>query len=167
MKRSISSRLAVAAVLIALPSCKTAQSDFPSDKPICLQKAGVVISGFSSRDARDAEKLGDNHALFILNPRLATFKQILSYGRHLSISWNRGETYLAIVDSEGSNREVLYVYDIQKGLLSRVATPAPSELAVYDHYSISVDRWNGDGSISLKISCYGDHNFDERTVIKP
>src|SRR5881296_627610 len=98
--------VALAFVAIAVPSCRSTHGEFPSDRAIPLQRCGATIVGFSSRNPSDAERLGDNHGLFVLSPAHLTFQQILSYGRHLTVYWNREQTCLAIIDSQGSNRQV-------------------------------------------------------------
>ena len=159
-------KVALLFVLGFVPSCTSRQANFPSDQLICLQKAGVAIAGFSSQDKSDIERLGDNHALYILNPRQLKFDQVLSYGRHLTIYWNRNETFLAIVDKEGSNRDVLYVYGIEQMSLRKIEILTPFKLTADDHYTIKCEHWNNDKTLSCLISCYGTRQYEKHINVK-
>ena len=98
--------------------------------------------------------------MFRLNPRQLNFSQVISYGRHLTIFWNRKESYLAIVDKEGSNRDVLYIYGIQQMTLRKIEILTPFKLTEDDHYTIIFEHWNNDNTLSCLISCYGAHMYE-------
>jgi len=161
MKWNTLLRMLMALFTLTVLSCRSTHWEFPSDRSIYLQRTGVTVAGFSSRNVNDVRTLGDNHGLYALNPHQLNFQQILSYGRHLSVFWNRDQTCLAIIDNEGSNRQVLYLYDVKKMALRTIETDALIDLAPDDHFMINFRRWNDDNTVSLKIDVYGSHQYEK------
>jgi len=157
------SQIFVALLPLIAISCQSPRQEFPNDSSLYLKKTGVTLSGVGSDNARPP---GDTHGLYALTPGQRTVHEILSYGRHLTVFWNNDQTFLAIIDYEGSNRQVLYLYDINKMALHKIEPEKLIDLAPSDHFTVRFKRWNNDSTISVRIGVYGSYQI-EREIRVP
>jgi len=147
------------ALVLVVTSCTVARREFPTGRAIWLNKTSVIIVGFSARNSDDLGKLGDNHGLYVLNQGRQRFERVLSYGRHLTVHWNPDQTCLAIIESEGSNRDALYIYNVHEMSLHKVNVEPLTEFAPDDHFRILLKSWNADDTVSLKLEGYGSREI--------
>ena len=161
---------ATAAILLVASAQARAGTPFPGPRTELRSPSGAWIVQWIAAD----QTAGGQHELVLVSIPGGTRRSVLSFPRHVIVSWSPDGRRFAVVNYTGSTDAESWVYSVDLGSPLSVSAAAeaqqPGVLSFAqgaDHLYVEADRWLDSDTVSVRVRGYGGpHPFDRRIRVK-
>ena len=119
------------------------------------------IKNIDADTEEDAQKLGDSHALFLVERSTGLEENIYTYGRFAQVSWAPKADFVAITDFDGSDHAGCKIFcvpdkkiiDVEEAVRKNYPG-SPQELTA-SHLYFRAMSWISDTQLEIMVDGYG------------